>query len=299
VTVTTDSADLFTDQSLPPDKLRSRNKSGTDFFRFAESLSPATLTAPGGSSESFVSQASTIETPAQPPFPVTPVRAISTSGRGLVKTAYSASTGFETDAESGFSAGFQVDVPTPFLFDGSLITHDTDRHDCSDASVSLSSYLFIANDGGECGGPGPASKSFVVTGVLPPGGYTLNVGFDAAVGTIKAPSRTVKGKVLVDVALEFKKPCTIEGTSAGETLPGTTGNDVICGYGGNDIITGGDGRDYLIGDEGEDDLSGDGGDDHIFARDKTVDVVKGGPGNHDVAYVDKGDTVRGVEIVNP
>jgi Ca2+-binding RTX toxin-like protein len=162
------------------------------------------------------------------------------------------------------------------------------------------SKSFAANDGGECSGdPAPASKGWAITDVLPEGGYTLSVGYDAAVGSIKAPHGTVKGKMLDDVVLEFKKACTIEGTEAGEPLNGTPGNDVICGYGGDDTINGRGGDDYLIGDAGHDQLSGGGGNDHILARDKTADDVNGGPGNHDVAFVDRADNVRRVEVINP
>jgi hypothetical protein len=302
VTVTTDSAQMFTDQSLPPDKTRSRDKSGTDFFSFGETLSPPTLSSGGQTSDALGQMVSTIVTPTGPPFPVTPVSAIDTSGRAIAKTKRNGGDAFETDSEGIFSASFQVDAPTPFLFDGSLVTQDTDKHDCTDVEAVLSgpvSKSFAANDGECSGDPTPASKGWVVTDVLPEGGYTLSVGYDAAVGSIKAPHGTVQGKMLDDIALEFKKSCTIEGTAAGETLTGTPSNDVICGYGGNDTINGLGGADYLIGDAGQDQLSGGSGNDHILARDKTADNVNGGPGNHDVAYVDKGDNVHGVEVINP
>ena len=302
VSVTTDSADIFTDQSLPPDKFKSRNKSGTDFLSFAGTLSPPTLRSGGSTSSALGQIAATVVTPTGPPFPIAPVSAIDMSGRATAKTKRNGGDAFETDSEGSFDASFHVSAPTPFLFAGSLVTNDTDRHDCTDVDVRLSgpfSKEYAANDGDCFGDPLPASKGWVITDVLPEGDYNLSVGYDVAVGTIKAPHGTVKGKMLSDLALEFKSPCTIEGTDSGEVLPGTTASDVICGYGGDDTINGDDGGDYLIGDEGEDDLSGDGGNDRIFARDKTDDDVSGGPGNHDVAYVDKGDNVRGVEVINP
>ena len=63
--------------------------------------------------------------------------------------------------------------------------------------------------------------------------------------------------------------CTIEGTSANDTLTGTAGNDVICGLGGNDTIKGAGGNDTIKGQDGSDKLSGGTGD----------DTLEGGIGN--------------------
>ena len=45
-------------------------------------------------------------------------------------------------------------------------------------------------------------------------------------------------------------PCTIQGTSADESLTGTDGNDVICTGGGNDVVSAGAGDDIVIAENG-------------------------------------------------
>jgi Ca2+-binding RTX toxin-like protein len=116
--------------------------------------------------------------------------------------------------------------------------------------------------------------------------------------------------------------CTVCGTNDDNVLRGTSGPDVIAGGGGDDIIyglggddvlkggpgadqlyggggadkldggagpdlvRGGSGKDRLTGGKGKDRLLGNGGADTINAKDKTRDVVDGGPGV-DRARVDK------------
>src|SRR5438093_6607033 len=94
--------------------------------------------------------------------------------------------------------------------------------------------------------------------------------------------------------LQQKDPCTIRGTIHDEELVGTPKADVICGLGGNDTISGlggndrligADGNDHLIGGPGKDTLLGGNGSDTFEAKDRTRDVVDGGPGK-DFATVD-------------
>jgi Ca2+-binding RTX toxin-like protein len=72
-----------------------------------------------------------------------------------------------------------------------------------------------------------------------------------------------------------------------EGIIGGRGNDIIVGDDnanllnggpGNDLIRGRGGNDTLIGGKGRDSLYGDAGNDIIYARDKTRDLIVGGPG---------------------
>ena len=88
-----------------------------------------------------------------------------------------------------------------------------------------------------------------------------------------------------------------------DLINGDAGNDALFGNAGNDTVNGGDGRDVIVGGLGADLLNGNAGSDFIVARDGSgTDKVDGGaqdaatkaiPG--DLAFVDPGDTVTGVE----
>jgi Tol biopolymer transport system component len=106
---------------------------------------------------------------------------------------------------------------------------------------------------------------------------------DAADGANRVPILQERfGESPTSWAPQTLTPCTIEGTSAYETLIGTPGDDVICGYqgsdrieglGGDDILRGGRGEDVLLGGDGADVIQGDEGIDRVsFAGDAAVDV---------------------------
>jgi Ca2+-binding RTX toxin-like protein len=91
------------------------------------------------------------------------------------------------------------------------------------------------------------------------------------------------------------------GTSENLVLNAGAGNDPIKGSKGlagliDSTFNGDDGEDRIKGTDGEDLLSGGKGGDLIRSRDKAADQVEG-DGGFDIAFVDKRDTVRGVEIV--
>jgi hypothetical protein len=107
----------------------------------------------------------------------------------------------------------------------------------------------------------------------------------------------------------------LAGTGAGDRLLGLAGNDALSGRGGADCLGGGRGRDKLSGGPGADVLRGNGGrdvlvggpgkdrlfggigQDTIRARDGARDIVNCGIGRHNVAFVDRVDSVRGCETV--
>jgi len=86
----------------------------------------------------------------------------------------------------------------------------------------------------------------------------------------------------------------LRGTNGANLLDGGPGDDKLIGRRGNDILSGGGGKDTLRGDAGTDDLNGGRGADRLFARDRAIDGVDGGPGR-DRASVDPLDIVDGVE----
>ena len=93
---------------------------------------------------------------------------------------------------------------------------------------------------------------------------------------------------------------------------GYDGYDILLGGGGNDRLAGGWQRDRLFGgpgadrlrggsngdlvngEAGRDDVAGEGGDDVLLGRDRTRDLLAGGPG-YDRATADDADVRRGIE----
>jgi Ca2+-binding RTX toxin-like protein len=91
------------------------------------------------------------------------------------------------------------------------------------------------------------------------------------------------------------------GTSENLVLNAGDGDDKIAGSRGlagliASTFNGDDGNDRIKGTDGEDLLTGGKGFDLIRSRDQAADRVEGN-GGFDIAFVDKRDTVRGVEIV--
>jgi Ca2+-binding RTX toxin-like protein len=100
----------------------------------------------------------------------------------------------------------------------------------------------------------------------------------------------------------FGAPFSVDiGTTENLRLNAGDGDDTIVGKQGlagliKSTFNGDDGNDSIKGTDGEDLLSGGKGFDVIRSRDNAADQVEG-DGGFDVAFVDKRDTVRGVEIV--
>jgi RTX calcium-binding nonapeptide repeat (4 copies) len=98
----------------------------------------------------------------------------------------------------------------------------------------------------------------------------------------------------------------IHGQGSGDLVRGLGGTDWIYGGGGNDDLYGGPSRDGLYGGPGNDSFDGGKGDDYFRAhdyvrhseatpksnvQDRTVDVIKGGPGQDTIDAID-GDVDR-------
>jgi Ca2+-binding RTX toxin-like protein len=102
---------------------------------------------------------------------------------------------------------------------------------------------------------------------------------------------------------------SLAGGGGNDRLSGRIGNDRLGGGAGNDRLAAASGNDRLNGGSGRDRLAGQSGRDLFGARDRTSDVVLGGPGS-DRALVDRAsggskrtrglrpnDRVRGVERI--
>ena len=94
----------------------------------------------------------------------------------------------------------------------------------------------------------------------------------------------------------------LSGGGGKDTLNGDSGSDALSGGSGDDTLNGDDGRDLLDGGRGADLLNGGAGNDVIFAVDSSdKDKIDGGADDADTrgdtAFVDRGDTVTGVENV--
>lgn len=86
------------------------------------------------------------------------------------------------------------------------------------------------------------------------------------------------------------------GTRWDDRLVGNAAANRLRGLAGDDALIGRPGADVLVGGRGQDIMRGGGGDDRLRARDKSRDLVVGGPGN-DLARIDTHDAVRKVEQV--
>jgi uncharacterized repeat protein (TIGR01451 family) len=80
----------------------------------------------------------------------------------------------------------------------------------------------------------------------------------------------------------------LRGTAYADMLDGRAGRDHLFGYAGNDILIGGPGKDIIDAHTGND---------TIYARDKTRDVVRCGPGR-DTVTADKIDRLTNCEKVS-
>ncbi|MGI8681839.1 MAG: calcium-binding protein [Mycobacteriales bacterium] len=138
------------------------------------------------------------------------------------------------------------------------------------------------------------------------GAATVNLR-SSGIRTVAVSSNADQWDFFIDnVSFHTEAACTVTGTARGDFLVGTDradricaggGNDTVDARGGDDVVDGGAGNDFIIGRAGADHLYGGAGNDDIDALDGSgTDVVDGGPG-YDVCRVDRGDRVRGCEVV--
>jgi hypothetical protein len=299
VTIEENFADISTAQSVgsDPGQNRFRDKSASDFLAFAQNAAPGRITSTAGYAEGFASQASTITGPTTTTFPAGPLKTIGLSGRATA-TVKKNNNGVAyvpwSDSEGQLEVEFSTTGPTPFVLAGSLVVSDHPKEDCSHAEVTLtdlSSSAVIANfrasqgeqtgSSPDCDFVAPADVGFLVSNVLQPGTYALDVEYEAGTIDPEIPGQTQVGTARVDLSMQFFEACSISGTSAAETLNGTAADETLCGYGGNDHINGGGGDDLIFAGAGNDVVSGGSGKDDIYGG-VGDDRVSGGPAADDL-----------------
>src|SRR3954447_13190929 len=192
VTLTGDTADINLFQFVDDADQAEPDTSDTDFFAFAHSLFPAAEHGPSGTAKAFVSQASTMETPAQPPFPVSPLNDIAldgTSTSDATSTVNDASGVPVASSEGSLDVAFSTSEPVPVFFGGFLQTRNTDAASgsCSSVDVDLHNDTgftrhFVASSPNGCGAPGATRQSgWGESPTLPAGDYQLVVDYSSEV----------------------------------------------------------------------------------------------------------------------
>ena len=209
VQVTSTSADINTFQFVNDTHQRSTDKSGSDFLGFAEHRAPAKVSDLGGSASAFVSQASIMETPGQPPLPTGPLTDIALSG---TSTSGATATGNSpavpvADSEGTLGVGFSTTVASvPIFFSGTLLTANSDASDsCSSVIVDLTGPVsrHFAAFTGACTSGSPHQRSFAQSFDLPAGAYQLDVDYASEVDDTvpdEAASMSASATALLDLA---------------------------------------------------------------------------------------------------
>jgi hypothetical protein len=221
VTVSSDSADINLFEFVNDTSQRQPDTSANDFFSFAHHLGGAAAkqSGPSGTSTAFVRQASTISTPAQPPFPVQPVADIALDGlsTSAATVTNDDSTGTPvTDAQGTFSADFTLDQDTPAFFGGFMQTTETDLdNECSYALVDIASAgtftrHYEADSPAGCNNPGPPAaprqKGWAESVTMPAGSYTLSVDYYSEVDDTPTEAHSLTASASVSFNLAFMPP---------------------------------------------------------------------------------------------
>lgn len=212
VSIEDNNADLNTFQALNQTVTASKDKDGSNFVRFPENLLPPTLKGGEGKAATFAQQASTVVTPSTHAFPTEPIFGIGLSGR-VTASAMKANNTLPgvpvADSVGSMSADFSTNAPTPFQFSGAMLAANNDSNDCTQISVELTGPVrrsFSMQRGGDCTPTAPNTQSFVVTSVLPKGGYSIQVDYEAEVAAEDPGSVSALGEV--DINLQFLPPDT-------------------------------------------------------------------------------------------
>jgi hypothetical protein len=212
VLIEDNNADLNTFQALNQTVTASKDKDGSNFIRFGENLLPPRLRGGEGKADTFAQQASTVVTPSVHAFPTSPIFGIGLSGRVRASATKANNTlpGVPVaDSVGSMSADFNTNAPTPFQFSGAMVAANNDANDCTQISVELTGPVrksFSLQRGGGCTPTSPNSQGFVVTGVLPAGGYSIQVDYEAEVASEDPGSVAALGEV--DTNLQFMPPDT-------------------------------------------------------------------------------------------
>jgi hypothetical protein len=206
VQLTGTSAEIDTFQFVNSTHQRSTDKSGSDFFTFAEHRAPAKVTGTQGSASAFVSLASGMETPGQPPFPTGPLNDIALTGTSTSAATSPNDAGGTpvADSEGTLTADFSTTVANvPVFFDGTLHTANSDASDsCSQVTVDLTGPLtrHFAAFTGACSVSTPHQRSFAQSFSLPIGEYELSVDYESEVDDNELKPMSASATVLLNMS---------------------------------------------------------------------------------------------------
>jgi hypothetical protein len=185
-----DSAFIDASQFVDDQHKVDRSASGDDFIAFGTHRGGTKTTGLEGSAEAFVNQASTIETPAEPPFPLSPINDIAMDGNSTSAATASGNGSAVPFAftDGSFEADFTTTAAVPVFFSGAIHATNTDAaHSCSGVSVTLDggarfSRTFVAFTGADCKASGPHQASWAESVTLPANDeYEIDVEYDSEV----------------------------------------------------------------------------------------------------------------------
>ena len=224
---------------------------------------------------------------------------------------------------AGPADGSHINDPTPtfaFTSNETPVTfacrlrppNDADFSACSSphttATLPDGQYTFCvhATDAATNTGPSPTCRTFSVQTQTAPPPPPRGCPATGNLIVLTARNDTRSGTSRIDVIFGRAGNDILHGLRGNDCLIGERGNDRLFGGAGNDRLFGGAGNDRLFGGAGNDRLtdakgrdrfSGGAGNDRIDSRDDTpagrriADIVRCGPGAHDVALADRGDSV--------
>jgi hypothetical protein len=222
VQVTGDTASLDWFQGADDTHKTIGNTTDNNFLTYATHRAPPHESAIEGTATAFVSQSSSIETPAST-FPLGPVGDIAMSGTA---TSNATSTGQgayvpNADTEGEFSTEFTLTSSVPVFFSGALQTTNTDAGDsCPFISVDLTGPTtrhFVVSSG-PCGTPQPHSQGWAQTLTLGAGGYELSVDYYSEVDADPGEPAKVSSSATASMNLSFFPPTA----RLSRTLSGST-----------------------------------------------------------------------------
>lgn len=224
-----DSADFDGSQFVDDQHRVDLSASGDNFLTFGTHRGGTKTSGPEGTATAFVNQASTMETPAEPPFPLSPLNDIAmdgTSTSAATATGNGSAVPFSF-ADGSFEADFQTNAAVPVFFSGTIHTTNGDpKHSCSGVSVTLDggakfSRTFVAFTGADCKQSGPHQASWAESVTLPADDeFEIDVEYNSEVeDVIDDHPRSATASATASLNLSFFPPTarftkTIAGSTA-------------------------------------------------------------------------------------
>jgi PKD domain len=214
VQLNNDSATLDTFQFVDDAHQASADADGSNFLTFSTHRGPATSRGLEGTAAGFVSEATTMETPGQPPFPLAPINDVAMDG---TSTSRATATGKGAavpvaDSDGSMNADITTTAPVAVFFSGFIQTANTDTNDsCSSVTVDLTgggADRHFSAFTGDCSSPGPHQKGWAESMTLAANSEVeLDVEYSSAVDdALPGDSSSESGSATVSLNLAFFPP---------------------------------------------------------------------------------------------